>query len=138
MGVPHSISELEVRGCSKACSEIGLFPGESGFLGVGFLDFVASLQKSMNDARARLAPIIRYLRTKKKSNWPVPTGVRIFVQTRKKMMRVKVPIRSPRLAFDQTNHESQDWPVPIGFRIVFQSRKIEARAGAHLVPIIGF
>ena len=65
-GVPHSISELEVRGCTKVCSEIGLFLGESGFLEVGFLDFVASLQKSMNDASARLVPIIRYLRAKKK------------------------------------------------------------------------
>ena len=45
-GVPHSISELEVRGCTKVCSEIGLFLGESGFLEVGFLDFVASLQKT--------------------------------------------------------------------------------------------
>ena len=95
-GVPHSISELEVRGCTKVCSEIGLFLGESGFLEVGFLDFVASLQKSMNDASARLVPIIRYLRTKK-INFKLagPCRYRDFGPNPKKSLRVQVPICSP-------------------------------------------
>ena len=41
-GVPHSIWELEARGCIKVYSEIGLVSGESVFFGVGFPDFVAS------------------------------------------------------------------------------------------------
>ena len=61
MGVPHSISELEARGCTEVCSEIGLFPYESVFFGVGFPDFVASLQNPINDASALLFPTIRYL-----------------------------------------------------------------------------
>ena len=94
MGVPHSISELEVRGCTKVCSEIGLFLGESGFLEVGFLDFVAS-KKPMNDASARLVPIIRCLRAKKNNFELVcPRRCRDFCPDPKKSMRVQVPIWS--------------------------------------------
>ena len=58
MGVTHSISELEAHGCTKVCSEIGLFLQESGFLRFGFPDFVASLQNQINDASAHVVPII--------------------------------------------------------------------------------
>ena len=96
MGVPHSTSELEAHGCTKVCSEIGLFLGESGFFAVGFLDLVASLQKPMNDASARLVPIIRYLRTKK-INFRLagPCRYRDFGPNPKKSLRVQVPICSP-------------------------------------------
>ena len=61
MGVPHSISELEAHGCTKVCSEIGLFPPELGFLRIGFANSVTSLQNPINDASAHVVPIIRYL-----------------------------------------------------------------------------
>ena len=84
-----------MRGCTKVCSEIGLFLGESGFLGVGFLDFVASLQKSMNDASARLVPIIRYLCKQINFKLAGPCRYRDFGPNPKKSLRVQVPICSP-------------------------------------------
>ena len=92
MGVPDSISQLEAHGCTKVCSEIGLFPYESAFLRIGFPDFVASLQNPINDASAHVVPIIFYLWNKYfKLKLACPRGCRDLLPVLKNRSACRCP-----------------------------------------------